>query len=106
MKIKNVLITSVVFLCFYLIGVASNTYADEKDQNSADFDAVTCWEVSNLSEEDKTFALVLLYGYNAGKSNDSIHSTEKMAKIIEGAGEVCAENPDMVAIQAFEKVVM
>jgi hypothetical protein len=44
---------------------------------------------------------MLLYGYSAGKQNQSTQSGDLIADTIAAAGEVCGENPDMAAIQAF-----
>lgn len=67
-----------------------------------DITTLSCWDISTLSEADVAYASVLLYGYTAGQSGTHEHSGNSIESAITQAGETCAANPDMMAIQAFK----
>lgn len=100
MQLRKLFLTS---LAISSLSIA-NTYAQEEDQAAGgefDLEKVSCWDVMTLSDEDMSHTLVMLYGYNAGKHDQSAHTSETVENVITKAGEICAENPDMFAYQAF-----
>ena len=94
-------VTAAVIVSLNLFFVSA--IADDDTSNTEEFeiDALTCWEVMTLPEDESAYVLMLLYGYSAGKQNQSTQSGELIANTIAAAGEFCGENPDMSAIQAF-----
>lgn len=106
MKLQKTLITGLVISMFGLNAFSVNADVikgqNEKNKSEqANLDTLTCWEVSTLPEDDAAYALVLIYGYSAGKNNQPMHSSASMSQKIGAAGETCAQNPDMLVIEAF-----
>lgn len=100
MKLQKLFIVSAIFSGFIF---STNVFAEDAKFES-NLEKVTCWEISTLSEEDAAYALVLLYGYKAGKSNQPIQVASKMSESIVNAGEACDKNPDLLVINAFKKL--
>lgn len=99
MKFKKTIILSSLIAAIGFSAFAADKKSDPSQE--ANLETVTCWEIMTLPEKDRDFALVLLYGYNAGKQNQAIQSSEKIAERIAAAGQMCGEKPDMKAVDAF-----
>jgi hypothetical protein len=65
---------------------------------------VTCWEVLTLPEENSSFAMILLYGYHAEKSNQPVQPAEKIASIILDAVKICDKNPDKTVLETIQSL--
>lgn len=102
MKLQKLFIVGAIFSGFIF---AANTFAEDVITNTeSNLEKVTCWEISTLPEDAAAYALVLLYGYKAGKSNQPIQVASKISEAIISAGETCDGNPDLLVINAFKKL--
>ncbi len=114
MRLLKIVLLNLILMSFGLSGCAStNTSAKEitavkydkaKSQEQSNLETVTCWEVLTLSEEDSNFAMVLLYGYHAGKNNQPVQPGEKIARIILDAVKICDKNPDMTVLETIQSL--
>lgn len=98
---KTFILSSLIATIGFSAFAADKEIAKSDPAEEASLETVTCWEIMTLPEKDRDFALVLLYGYNAGKQNQAIQSGEKIAERIAVAGQLCGEKPDMKAVDAF-----
>lgn len=106
MKIlKTTFIAGVLACSGFVAAVSSANHheADEAQNEKFQLDAITCWEVITLPEEDTASALLLLYGYASGLTATSEHSGESIKATLTSVGEICEENPEMPALKAFQK---
>lgn len=102
MKLQKLFIVTAIFSG---LAFSTNIFAEDVIANAeSNLEKVTCWEISTLPEEDAAYALVLLYGYKAGKSNQPIQAANKISASIVSAGEICDKNPDLLVIDAFKKL--
>ncbi len=110
MRLLKIVLLNLIFMSFGLSGCAStNATAKEmtakaKIQEKSNLETLTCWDVITLSEEDSTLAMVLLYGYHAGKSNQPVQSSEKIARIILDTVKICDKNPDTTVLEAIQSL--
>lgn len=81
------------------------TAHDESKQESFDFAELTCWDVMVLSDQDRPYALTLLYGYLAGKNNISIHTGENIEKVLKKTGEICTDKPDDKVLIVIQQII-
>lgn len=102
MKVQKLFIVSAIFSGLVF---STNVFAEDVIANTeSNLEKVTCWEISTLPEEDAAYALVLLYGYKAGKSNQPVQVASEISASIISAGETCDKNPDLLVIDAFKKL--
>lgn len=102
MRVSNTTLISAVLACTVFFTTNAFADGDEKVANEKfQLDTITCWEVITLPEKDTAFALLLIYGYNAGLSGQAAQSGSMIEKTITAAGKTCGENPDMPALDAF-----
>ncbi len=76
-------------------------FAQSADQTEFNLEAVTCWEIITLPEENEIPLLMLLYGYDAGKEGKSTMSGALIESDLENLVDYCEENPDTPAVQAI-----
>ena len=99
MQIQKIVILGSIIASIAFSANAENNNG-EKEQAS-NLEEISCWEVMTLPEADRDFALVLLYGYNAGKQNHSMQRAKKIESTIMAASQICREKPDLNALLAF-----
>ena len=110
MRLLKIVLLNLILMSFGLSGCAStNATAKEmtakaKIQEKSNLETLTCWDVITLPEEDSNFAMVLLYGYHAGKNNQPVQPAKKIARIILDAVKICDKNPDMTVIGAIQSL--
>jgi len=89
-----------------LMTVATQITAhDESKQESFDFAELACWDVMVLSEQDRPYALTLLYGYAAGKNNIAIHTGENIKNVLKKTGEICTDKPDDKVLTVIQQII-
>jgi hypothetical protein len=84
---------------------SKETVVENKAQKSFDFTDITCWDVMTLSDKDRPYALMLLYGFHAGKNGISTHTGVNIEKVLTQTGEICAENHDKKAFAVLEEIL-
>ena len=67
-------------------------------------EALTCWNVISMPEDERPPLLLLIYGYAAAKHNDATHSSEKIANALSSFGQACKE-PDRPAFEAVSETM-
>lgn len=58
---------------------------------------LTCWDVTTIEEQEAAYAMVLLYGYLAGKSGDDVMTGDDIEKAISNTVSACEKLPDAKA---------
>ena len=71
------------------------------DETAFDVEAISCFDVISLPEEDSLFVTAILIGYMNGKSGASETSATDIQSKVESFDATCGENPDMLAIEAL-----
>ena len=102
MRILKTTLLSAILICTSIVTSAVFAEDEAKGDDKFQLDAITCWEVLTVPEEDTAYALLLLYGYNAGMQGQLAQTGNMIKDYIAAAGAVCASNPDMSALKAFE----
>lgn len=59
-----------------------------------DLTTLRCWDVVTLSEDDRAFALVLLYGFARGQSSESEMSARDVQVAVVNTMTECVDKPD------------
>lgn len=93
---------SMVAAAVMAIGVTANAKAvDEKvdplafsSSQAADLKTLTCWEVVTLAEDDRAFAMTLLYGYDQGTKGDANITPRDIQISIITTMQECVDKPD------------
>lgn len=98
---KNNIIAAVSALLMYSPMAASAQTEASMDEFS--LDALSCWEVISLPEEDANFVTAMLIGFTQGQAGQSKTSPKAIVDLVETFDETCGENPDMAAIDAIAK---
>ena len=105
-KPKNILMVGL--LCLSLAACAttspSTASSSEPVTEVASFNIaeLSCWDLLTANDEDIGFAMVLLYGFEAGKSGQTALNSDDIASAIGSAETFCAANPDSAALLAFK----
>ncbi len=85
--------------------ISTQTLADDKAQQAFDFNDVTCWDIMILNDNERPYALTMLYGYRAGKNGKTTHTGVDIEKTLSKTGELCKDKPDMKALMALDEVL-
>ena len=67
-------------------------------------EALTCWNVITIPEDERPPLLLLTYGYVAGKRNDAMHSSAKIENALSSFGQACKE-PNRPAFEAVAETM-
>jgi|GEM_PF-5041814 len=72
---------------------------------AADLKMLTCWEVVTLSEDDRAFAMTLLYGYNQGSKSDSSITPRDIQIAIINTMQNCVDTPEAKVLDVLRSHV-
>ena len=91
------------FLSAMVGSLALGATAQEGEVSAEEFDiaAITCWDVMTLEEGERTSALLLIYGYNAGSNKTTVMSGASIEADLSRVMNFCADNPDTSALEAL-----
>lgn len=81
----------------------SGAFAQSDDGDALfNIETLSCWEFVTMPNDDATYVSLILYGYASGKAGKAEQTGNMIKTVIEGADGICADNPDMPAIDAFK----
>ena len=84
----------------------SSSLADTTEEpTTIDLPSITCWDLTGIEVEERVPALMMLYGYVAGKHGFSTQKSSEIAPALERVGKLCAANPDMYVVNAIERSI-
>lgn len=66
-----------------------------------DINKITCWDVTTLADDDASFVTAMLIGYTSGKAGSAEMSAKGIFDKVAALDKTCANNPDMMAIDAL-----
>nr|WP_298895674.1 HdeA/HdeB family chaperone [uncultured Altererythrobacter sp.] len=66
-----------------------------------DLSAISCWDIVTLSEDDRAFAMVLLFGYAQGEAGQSVVSPQEIQVAVVNTMMECVDKPDDNAIDVL-----
>ncbi len=72
--------------------------SDEK----VDFAALKCWDVVTLVEDDRAFALVMLYGYARGEMGSADISPREVQTAVINTMMECVDAPDALVLDVLK----
>lgn len=78
--------------------------AESRDE-SFNVATISCWEVGGLETEDRVAALMLIYGYVAGRNDLNLQRGSTIQSAVTRVQTLCESNPDMYVLSAFERQV-
>ncbi len=87
-----------------LLTLTTPSVAAENDE-TFNLAEITCWDFTGIKVEDRVPALMMLYGYVAGKHKLAVQDSRKIAPTLERVGKLCTSNPDMYVVNAIERVI-
>ncbi len=61
-----------------------------------------CWDVVTLGEDDRAFALVLLYGYASGAKGEATMSPRAVQVAVINTMQECLDKPDAKALDILK----
>ncbi len=67
-----------------------------------DLAEMRCWDMVTLNEDDRGFALVLLYGYASGKASKSTVSAREVQVAVVNTMQECVDKPDALVLDILE----
>lgn len=70
--------------------------------DTTDIRTLTCWEVVTLTEDDRAFAMSLLYGYAKGTSADAMLSPRNVQVAIVNSMMRCVDEPDALVLNMLQ----
>lgn len=74
---------------------------DELSSEPFDINNITCWDVVTLADDDASFVTAMLIGYTNGKAGAAEMSAKGIFDKVAALDKACADNPDMMAIDAL-----
>ena len=80
--------------------------ADEHDEGAFNLTTLTCWDLTGVEEEARVPALMMVFGYVAGRHDLKEHKGDEIGPALERVGKLCTANPDMYVASAIERVVL
>ncbi len=107
-KIRNTILWGSAMLC-----VGSPVIAQSQEQEAiglssaqqVDLKALTCWDVVTLAEDDRAFAMTLLYGYVLGQTTKSTITPQNIQIAIVSTMTKCADNPDSKVLDILKEQI-
>ena len=91
-------------IAVYLLAMGSQAFAAEGEE-TFNLATITCWDFTGIEVEDRVPALMMLYGYVAGKHGLAVQKGADIAPALERVGKLCTANPDMYVVSAIERVI-
>lgn len=87
-----------------LLALGAYAYADSHAMDPATFDlrTVSCGELTTMTEEQQGYVVVMIFGYQAGKSDKPLQTAAMIDSQIKTAYQTCANRPEMTILQAME----
>lgn len=80
----------------------ANSAVAQDSSEVFDLSQITCWDVMTLDDNDRMYALAILFGYVAGLNGKSQQSGDMIERALTQTGEVCGNNPDRGALSVMQ----
>lgn len=78
-------------------------YSQLSSGDVANLTELTCWDVTTLGEDDRAFALILLYGYAKGAAGDAELAPRDVQIAVINSMMQCLDEPDSVALDVLSE---
>lgn len=96
------MITRLVFCILALtLGAYAHANKHEKEIETFDVRAVTCEELTTMSEEQQGYVVVLIFGYQIGVSKKPVQTAASIDNQIKTAYQTCGAQPEMTILEAM-----
>ena len=82
--------------------VEVDDYFGLESAEKVDFATLRCWDVVTLSEDDRAFAMVLLYGYARGEMGDGNASPRDVQTAVVNTMMECVDTPDATVLDVLK----
>lgn len=102
MKILKSKLVSASLASVLLVGSpVAGAFGQDAAETTFNMNEITCWDLGTVEEDLAGYTMMMLYGYFAGISGMAEHDGAAIEGKLIAVGEVCEENPDMTALEAF-----
>ncbi|QYJ08337.1 HdeA/HdeB family chaperone [Qipengyuania flava] len=80
---------------------AANPFALNSDI-TVDVSQLRCWDIVTLSEDDRAFAMVLVYGFAQGQAGATVFSPRDIQVAVVNTMMECVDKPDDLVLDVLK----
>ena len=84
---------------------ADSVYYGLEAADPFDLNELICWDIITLNDDDRAFAMVLLFGFAQGQKNDANVSPRDVQVAVVNTIHACVDSPDSKVIDLLKKYV-